>query len=201
MNYNDLVKSAYFIASLRGKKKYESQYKLIEDVLVTMGMKFYSPISDLKPGDASEFSDTDYRGFLISGQKKIKEADVFIAEITTSSSNVGYEVGYAVANNKPVLLLKYEMGEDTTAPPFRANPSKLLNLALYNEKSLKKKVEQFLKKAEKGIFVKRLPIEFTRNQVEYIEYKQDQGTKRISFNAAVRNIIEKARELDNKFKA
>ncbi|MEK6828108.1 MAG: ATPase, T2SS/T4P/T4SS family, partial [Nanoarchaeota archaeon] len=74
-----------------------------------------------------------------------------------------------------------------------ANPSKLVTLVEYTEKNLKAKLEQFMKKAKKGIFVKRLPIEFTHNQVEYVEYRQRSDGKKKSFNATVREIIEDAK--------
>lgn len=51
--------------------------------------------------------------------QKIKECDIFIADITSCNDNVIYEVGLAEGNNKPMILIKAE--GDTTKVPFEKN--------------------------------------------------------------------------------
>ena len=47
---------------------------------------------------------------------KIKECDIFIADLTTVNTNVIFEVGLAEGNNKKILLIKAD--EDTDKLPF-----------------------------------------------------------------------------------
>ncbi|MCI3939369.1 nucleoside 2-deoxyribosyltransferase [Chryseobacterium aahli] len=48
--------------------------------------------------------------------EKIKECDIFIADITGSNANVVFEVGFAEGQNKHMILLKAET--DPSVPPF-----------------------------------------------------------------------------------
>ncbi len=48
--------------------------------------------------------------------EKIKECDVFIADITGCNQNVIFEVGYAEGQDKPMILIKAE--QDETIAPF-----------------------------------------------------------------------------------
>lgn len=48
--------------------------------------------------------------------EKIKECNVFIADITGCNQNVIFEVGYAEGQNKPMILIKAE--QDETLSPF-----------------------------------------------------------------------------------
>ena len=50
---------------------------------------------------------------------KIKECDIFIADLTEGNENVIFEVGLAEGNNKPMILLKAE--DDKANVPFAKN--------------------------------------------------------------------------------
>ncbi len=51
--------------------------------------------------------------------KKIKECDIFIADLTSCNDNVIYEIGLAEGNNKPMILIKAE--NDVIKVPFDKN--------------------------------------------------------------------------------
>jgi hypothetical protein len=49
-------------------------------------------------------------------EKGIRDSDICLADITTDNPNVWYEVGYALANGRPVVLICAE--KRPTKPPF-----------------------------------------------------------------------------------
>lgn len=194
------INSVYFVGSVSSKEKYGDRYKQIEQVFKDLNYEVYAPVNDANLKEIHTNSREEHVKFYKEVQKKIKESDVFVAEISVSSSSIGYEIGFAVAINKPVLLLRSDEKGTPPGSPLLGNPSKLVTLLEYNSSNLEKKIKSFIRKAEKGIFVKRLPIEFTHNQVEYIEFRQGRGVERQSFNSAVREIVDQARDDDAKFK-
>ncbi len=193
------IKTAYFVASVQGKENWDSQYQLIANILAKLKCDVSTTMLELTQKDIEKMNDEQFKSHLLDSQRYIKDNDIFIAEVSSSSSHVGYEVGYAVAHAKPVLLLRHDTASHHTAPAFRGNPSKLVTLSMYNEKNLESKIKAFLRKAEKGIFVKRLPIEFTQGQVEYVQYRQGIGARK-SFNATIRQLIEEAMAKDKVYK-
>lgn len=192
-------KTIFFVAPISGRDKYGKYYDKITSFFKKKGFDIIDASDDFTLTDLNSFTKDDLRNYYVSYQNTIKEADYFVSESSVSSASVGYEIRFAVANNKPTLVLRRE-DEAQPGPPLSGNPSKLLSYAEYNDKNLEKKLESFLKKAEKGIFVKRLPIEFTHNQVEYVTYRQFSAGVKRSFNAIVREIIEEARAKDKKYK-
>lgn len=195
---NEEKMKVYFIAPISGRDNYSKYHKRIISILEKQGLEVIDPVSDLTKSELEEFSKSEFRDYQARAQNAIKDADFFVAECSVSAATVGYEIGFAIFNSKPTLVLRHEK-EGSLGHPFSGNSSKLLTLADYNEKTLEKKIKSFLRKAEKGIFVKRLPIEFTQNQVDYVEYRQSDTPKRKSFNAAVRQIIDETSEKDKKY--
>ena len=188
----------YFVASMVGKEKFHEQYKKIAGDFRELGCEVIDDINKVKPEEAWERTPAQTKKYFAEVIKKIKSSDIMVAEDSHPSSAVGYEIGYAVGNNKPTLILRHESISGLGAP-FKGNPSKLLTAVKYNDMTLKKKLIQFLRKAEKGVFVKRLPIEFTDLQVKYVEYRQRRDGKKKSFNATVREIIDAASDADESF--
>jgi hypothetical protein len=187
---NDFSKrKVYFVSSLVAKDKYANVFQEIGKIFRELDFIVWDDVNKVSPEEAKSYSNREIKDYYISVQKRIKEADIFVAEMSQSSSAVGYEVGYAVANDKPVLILRSDELKTTPGAPLRGNPSRLLTIYKYNKYNLRERIESFLKKAERGIFVKRLPIEFTQDQVDHIQMRQKKD-KKTSFNATVRSIIE-----------
>jgi len=74
----------------------------------------------------------------------IEEADVVIAEGSRPSLGVGSEISYAVALNKPILVLVSTKYEDRISPMIKGDPSEWLFLRYYNEDNLKYKISDFI---------------------------------------------------------
>jgi 2'-deoxynucleoside 5'-phosphate N-hydrolase len=74
----------------------------------------------------------------------IDECDVMIAEVSTPSTGVGYEYGYAIQIGRPVLCV-YRAGLRLTKM-ITGNPASNLKVAVYsNEFELDQIVDSFLK--------------------------------------------------------
>ncbi len=76
----------------------------------------------------------------------IDECDVMIAEVSTPSTGVGYEYGYAIQIGKPVLCV-YRSGLRMTKM-ILGNPASNLSVAPYeNDAELDDKVDAFLNRS------------------------------------------------------
>lgn len=187
-NNDGTKRKVYFVASLVAKEEYGDIFQEIAKIFKHLGFILWDDVNKISSDEARKYSSKEIKDYYISVQKRIKEADIFVAELSRPSSAVGYEIGYAVANDKPVLILRSDKLNTELGAPLRGNPSRLLTIFKYNKYNLKERIKSFLKKAEKGIFVKRIPIEFTQEQVDHIQIRQKKD-KKPSFNSTVRAII------------
>lgn len=184
------MKKAYFVAPLFAKDKFNNTFLQIADILKHKGFNVHDDVNKVTSEDAQKMSDQEISKYFTKVETLIRQSDIFVAELTVSSPSVGYEIGYAIANSKPVLILRHEGTQGTLGAPFRANKNKI-TIFNYNDSNLESQIDKFLTKAEKGIFMKRLPIEFTKEQVDYVEDLKNKLNQR-SFNSTVRHIIDKA---------
>lgn len=182
-------RKVYFVASLVAKDEYGWAFKEIAKILKAKGYIVSDDVNKVSAQEAREYTDKEIKDYYRSVQQRIKEADIFVAELSKPSSAVGYEIGFAVANDKPSLVLRSDKLKTEPGAPLRGNPSKHLNIFKYNKYNLEEVIESFLKKAERGILAKKVPIEFTQDQLDHIQIRQKQE-KRPSFNSTVRLIID-----------
>jgi len=93
----------YFAGSIRGGRDDKELYNSLINVLKNFGTVLTEHIGDKDlSASGEELSDTEIFEKDIAW---IKEADVVVAEITTVSLGVGYELGQAEAMKKPTLCL------------------------------------------------------------------------------------------------
>lgn len=182
-------RTVYFVASLAAKDEYDWAFKQIAKSFKDLRYTIWDDVNKISADDARKYTDKEIREYYQGVQKRIKESDIFVAELSKPSSAVGYEIGYAVANDKPTLVLRSDKLQTEPGAPLRGNPSRHLHIFKYNKYNLTERIESFIKKAEKGIFVKRVPVEFTQNQLDHI-HKRQKNDKKSSFNATVRMIID-----------
>ena len=185
--------TAYFKTWTRFIEDHKELHDQIVDVIKSVGLKVI-PESEI----FLKYHKKDMDLFYKEASDTIKDCDIFISEASISSSSTGYQIANALAMAKPVLVLQNKDLNPTRSVPILVNPSKLVSLNTYSLEDLPAKLKSFLKKAHKGIFVKRLPIEFTQDQVEYVQYKQGLGARK-SFNATVRELIDQARVSDKEY--
>ncbi len=94
----------YFACSITGGRKDEKNYKEIVQALITDG--HHVPTADLADSEVIALEKIiDPLEVYCRDTNWIQGCDVLIAEISTPSHGVGYEIGYALTLGKPVICL------------------------------------------------------------------------------------------------
>ena len=111
----------YFAGSIRGGREDQALYADLIAYLSTFGTVLTEHVGDSKltergeasgrkgadnDRDAGKYEDADNDIYIYERDVEwIRESDVVIAEVTTPSLGVGYEIGFAEALGKPVIAL------------------------------------------------------------------------------------------------
>ena len=97
----------YFSGSIRGASADRETYRIIVDHLKGYGTVLTEHVPEATEDDESELDDGEiFRQDL----EWLKSADVLVAEVTSPSLGVGYEIGKAEEYGIPVLCLYSELG-------------------------------------------------------------------------------------------
>jgi nucleoside 2-deoxyribosyltransferase len=98
------IMKIYFAGSIRGGRDDAALYCRIIALLSAYGQVLTEHVGseDLPPGGEKDLADGD---IYARDMAWLTEADVVVAEVTTPSHGVGYEIGQAEAMGKPVLCL------------------------------------------------------------------------------------------------
>ena len=112
----------YFAGSIRGGRNDAALYKKIIDYISNYGMVLTEHIGDIALSTLGEKGNKD-KYIYIRDLQWLESADAVIAEVTTPSLGVGYELGIADKLNKKVLCL------------YRQKPGKKLSAMLTGNKS------------------------------------------------------------------
>ena len=105
----------YFAGSIRGGREDAALYQQIIEYLKTFGEVLTEHIGDPKLTDLGDDGPTD--SFIHDRDLEwLQSADVVVAEVTTVSMGVGYEIGRAVESGKKVLcLFRPDSGKNLSA--------------------------------------------------------------------------------------
>ena len=120
----------YFACSISGGRKDEIAYQYMVQVLIGMGIDVptaHIAETGIEEVDAREESRDIYERDVTW----IRESDLLIAEVSTPSHGVGYEIGYALDLDKPVLCL-YQKGV-VVSKMITGNPHPLLTMMEYQD--------------------------------------------------------------------
>ena len=120
----------YFACSISGGRKDENAYQYLVKVLEEMGVEV----------PTAHIAETGIE--IIDGQEDpldiyqrdvnwIEESDLLVAEVSTPSHGVGYEIGYALSIGKPVLCLYNQ--EVIVSKMITGNPHPLLSVRAYRD--------------------------------------------------------------------
>ena len=94
----------YFACSISGGRKDEKAYQYLVQVLIGMGIDV--PTAHIAETGVEEVDAREEPGDIYNRDVSwIQESDLLIAEVSTPSHGVGYEIGYALNLEKPVLCL------------------------------------------------------------------------------------------------
>lgn len=100
----------YFAGSIRGGREDQARYGAILSMLRAYGEVLTEHVADAGLSDQGEDGPND-RFVHDRDMKWLMAADAMVAEVTTPSLGVGYEIGRAVEAGKPVLCLFHENSE------------------------------------------------------------------------------------------
>ena len=135
----------YFVASIRGKTKYFENYKKIIEILKTMEIEVIcqdviTSTVELVSSIPDERRVKHYKNVL----KWINSSDLIIAEASSSSLGVGFEISLALEKGKPVIVLYTE----DYAPHFiKGVESERLLLLKYSMDNIRNVLNQAIRDA------------------------------------------------------
>ncbi len=105
----------YFAGSIRGGREDAVIYLQIIDYLKTFGEVLTEHVGDQNLTDLGDDGPTD-KYIHDRDLDWLQSADILVAEVTTVSMGVGYEIGRAVESGKKVLcLFRTESGKNLSA--------------------------------------------------------------------------------------
>ena len=138
----------YFACSISGGRKDEKTYQYLVQVLKSMGIDV--PTAHIAETGIEEIDAREKPGDIYHRDVTwIRESDLLVAEVSTPSHGVGYEIGYALDLDKPVLCL-YK-NEVVVSKMITGNPHHLLTVMVYEDLPHAEEIlRTYLKSYEKG---------------------------------------------------
>jgi 2'-deoxynucleoside 5'-phosphate N-hydrolase len=134
----------YFAGSIRGGRDDAELYFQIIDYLKNFGEVLTEHVGDQALSELGDDGPTD-RFIHERDLEWLKAADVLVAEVTTVSIGVGYEIGHAVEAGKPVLcLFRPGAGKNLSAMIAGCPDVKLVHYREFS--AIKKAIDTFLKR-------------------------------------------------------
>jgi nucleoside 2-deoxyribosyltransferase len=122
----------YFACSISGGRKDEKAYQYLINVLTGMGIDV--PTAHIAETGVEEVDAREEPGDIYNRDVNwIQESDLLIAEVSTPSHGVGYEIGYALDLEKPVLCI-FKKGV-VVSKMITGNPHRLLAVMEYKDMS------------------------------------------------------------------
>ncbi len=132
----------YFAGSIRGGREDAELYAQIIQHLKTFGDVLTEHIGDPSLSSAGDDGPND-RFIHDRDLDWLKTSDVLVAEVTTVSMGVGYEIGRAVESGKPVLCL-YRPSSHKNLSAMIAGSSDLTLVNYQKLNEAKKAIDTFL---------------------------------------------------------
>lgn len=109
----------------------------------TMAHAWVEPAYQRQQNEKKKFEDTDWSLLYKDSVEAINRADVVVAETSTPSFSVGYQVALAVSMKKPILVLNREGVEKSF---FASGIETGIEYEKYTEETVKDIVKQFLER-------------------------------------------------------
>lgn len=119
----------YFGGSISGGREYVNRYEVFCDHLQQYGDILTEHVAD--PSLDSTGEDLSKKEVYERDMRLLDEADLFIADVSTPSLGVGYEVRYAEGKDIPSVVLYHEGSDHSLSGLIRGNPD--VDVLRYNE--------------------------------------------------------------------
>lgn len=131
----------YFSGSIRGGRQDAVLYHDLIEYLKTFGKVLTEHIGRIDLVDEREIPPCQIHD---RDMTWLKTSDVIIAEVTTPSLGVGYELGRAVEMGKPILCL-YRKNEDRSVSGMISGSPGIISIVYETLDEAKRWIEGFLK--------------------------------------------------------
>lgn len=188
----------YFSATITDDEQYKSSYKKILNILKQGKHDIYEYGSDqLDTSKILSQSDDEILKIYRELDKFLKQADVYIADISLPSVAIGYEISQAIVLRKPVLALINEKSSFQPLATIKGNKSRYLELEKYNVDTLPKILKDFMKKSKKKLDSKFILI-VSPEIDSYLTWSSQEN--RMHKAQIVRDAIEKVMSKDTEYK-
>ncbi len=120
----------YFACSISGGRQDERIYQKLVQVLLSMGIEV--PTAHIAETGIEEIDALEEPGDIYQRDVDwIDDSDLLVAEVSTPSHGVGFEIGYALDQRMPVLCL-YNKAV-VVSKMITGNPHPLLKVAAYRD--------------------------------------------------------------------
>jgi len=135
----------YFAGSIRGGREDAALYSQLIEILRNYGEVLTEHVGDQTLSSLGDDGPSD-RFIHDRDLEWLQAADVIVAEVTTISMGVGYEIGRAVEAGKPVLcLFRPDSGRNLSAMISGCPSLELVNYNTLDE--AQQSIENFMKKS------------------------------------------------------
>jgi nucleoside 2-deoxyribosyltransferase len=120
----------YFACSIIGGRQDEMIYQRLVELMQSMGIEV--PAAHIAETGVEELdAREDPYDIYLRDVTWIDESDLLVAEVSTPSHGVGYEIGYALALDKPVLCLYQQ--QVSVSKMILGNPHPQLTVLSYKD--------------------------------------------------------------------
>jgi nucleoside 2-deoxyribosyltransferase len=185
------MKGYYTTSSAFKDKDYTELYKkTLNYIQFKLGKKNLSSWQDTPAMNEGKENDLDHALKVIkANEKAIRDCDIFIADVTEGSSGLGYEVGQAIHEKKPTLILRNRKeSKYATQSSLSLGTNKLVTYKEYETiEQVTKIIDDFVEDAKGKIdtkFILIIPAEIDK----YLSWSSD--FRRMHKAQVVRTAVE-----------
>ena len=133
----------YFAGSIRGGRGDQQKYYDLIDFISTRAEVLTEHVGSESLQDLGENKLTDIEIYQ-RDMEWLESADAVIAEVTTPSLGVGYELGGAEKRNKPILCLFDQRNQEQCLSAMLSGNSKFKSFSYQSIDQAKQKIAEFL---------------------------------------------------------
>lgn len=186
----------YFTTALRGKKTYKKNYEVIAKYLKEFGYGFETCdifIEGIEERVSKQTVDDNILAYKRLA-RRLKNADVVVAEVSAPSTALGHEISEALFLDKPVIALHTHEGNKPAL--LEGYNSEKLQMIEYDLNSLKVLLKQAMAEAQELLDV-RFNFNINPKLLDYLNWiaKEEETTR----SGYLRELIKREMENNKKY--
>ena len=186
------TKKAFFIAESETdpltKRTYKEIIRILNDLHYDAEERIFSRLIRKSLKGAKDFEKI-YHDTL----RNIENSEIVVAEISSKSGGVGYQIYHAISNKIPVVALYEQNKAKVASTIIRGSDNKYLLVFSYNSSNLKKIIEKALQEAKK---LRKVRFNLVVANAEYIALEKEAKKKRINKTELIRRLLREYLNLD-----